>query len=138
MKVFEVVTKENLLLKGLGAVKSLATKALPKATTAAPAADDAAIRAAQDARLMALSKKGFDLIPKIGNRVRLDIANASKDPRFSPFVHKSKGMNLNNYVDGKVVDIVDSGPRGKILKVKLDLTGEIASWPAERFIANLR
>jgi hypothetical protein len=138
MKVFEVVAKENLLLKGLGAMKSLATKALPKATTAAPAADDAAIRAAQDARLKALGQRGLDIGSKLGDRVRLDITNASKDPRFSPFVHKSKGMNLNNYVDGKVVDIVDSGPGGKILKVKLDLTGEIASWPAERFIANLR
>lgn len=134
MKVFEITAQENILLKGLGAAKSAIAKAIPGSTKAATASDDA-VRAAQDARAMSIGQRGISLIPKAGQRVRLDVTNAGKDPRFAIFVSKDKGMNLSNYVDGKVVDVVQSGPAGQMLKVKLDSTGEIVSWPAERFVS---
>lgn len=133
MKISELLN-ENLFARGLSAFKSIGSKAVP---AAAKTSDDA-IRAAQDARLMNISQRGLSAIPKAGQRVRLDTANAGKDHRFASFVSKDKGMNLNNYVDGKVVDVVQSGPAGQMLKVKLDSTGEIVSWPAERFVNSLK
>lgn len=134
MKIAELLD-ENLLARGISAIKSIGSKAV---TRTAQTSDDAALRAAQDARLMNIGQKGMGTIPKAGERIRMDTVNAAKDMRFATFVKRDKGMNLNNYVDGKVVDIVQSGAAGQLLKVKLDTTGEIVSWPAERFVTLLK
>lgn len=133
MKIAELLD-ENIFARGLSAIKSIGSNAVP---AVAKTSDDA-VRAAQDARLMNIGQRGLSAIPKAGQRVRLDTASAGKDQRFATFVSKDKGMNINNYVDGKVVDVVQSGPAGQLLKVKLDSTGEIVSWPAERFVNTLK
>lgn len=134
MKIAELLD-ENLLARGISAIKSIGSKAV---TRTAQTSDDAALRAAQDARLMNIGQKGMRTIPKAGERIRMDTVNAAKDMRFATFVKRDNGMNLNNYVDGKVVDVVQSGAAGQLLKVKLDTTGEIVSWPAERFVTLLK
>lgn len=87
MKIAELLD-ENIFAKGLSAIKSIGSKAIP---TAAKTSDDA-IRAAQDARMNALGR-GIRSAPqfKAGDTVKLDLRAyrnqphlaMSKDVRFS-------------------------------------------------------
>lgn len=136
MKIAEMLD-ENIFAKGLSAIKSIGSKAVP----AASKTSDDAIRAAQDARANAFGKTGGGLMASIkpGQRVRLQTADAAKDSRFATLVHRDKGMHLNNYVDGKVIEIVPANRVGfpDMMKVKLD-NGQVVDWPVDRFMNTLR
>jgi hypothetical protein len=132
MKISELLD-ENLLLKGLSAIKNMGTKA---ATTSS----DDAIRAAQDARANAFGRTGGGIAGiKPGQNVRLQTADAAKDSRFASLIQRDKGMHLHNYVDGKVLEIVPATRAGfpDMMKVKLQ-TGEVVNWPVDRFMNTLR
>ena len=133
MLIREIVTERDFGIKtGIRAVKSLFKS---KPSTAAKAPDDAAQRAAQDARAMSIAGKGFNTVPRAGERVKLNTMNAAKDSRTAKYVKSN--MRLSNYYDGQVVEIIPSTRPGfsATMKVKLDKTGEIVTWPVDQFVS---